>query len=69
MAEYIRLHSIKDVVGRTRLSRSTLYQEMKSGRLQSVKVGSRRLVTESALIDYIRNLITEPFNNEVGVQP
>jgi excisionase family DNA binding protein len=52
-----RLNSIKDVVGRTRLSRSKVYEEMESGRLKSVKVGRRRLVTESQLIEYIENLI------------
>ena len=53
----MRLNSIKDVVARTRLSRSTVYEEMTSGRLQSVKVGRRRLIPESALIRYIDNLV------------
>jgi len=57
ISEIARLNSIKDVVVRTRLSRSKVYEEMGSGRLQSVKVGSRRLVTESQLIVYIDNLI------------
>jgi len=52
------LNDIKDVVRRTRLSRSKIYEELESGRLKSVKVGRRRLVTESQLIDYIDNLIT-----------
>jgi excisionase family DNA binding protein len=56
MSETVRLNSIKDVVARTRLSRSKVYTEMDSGRLRSVKVGRRRLVTESALIGYIANL-------------
>jgi excisionase family DNA binding protein len=51
------LNSIKDVVARTRLSRSKVYEEMDSGRLKSVKVGRRRLVTESQLIDFIDALI------------
>jgi excisionase family DNA binding protein len=51
------LNSIKDVVVRTRLSRSKVYEEIEAGRLHSVKVGRRRLITESALIDYINNLI------------
>jgi excisionase family DNA binding protein len=51
-----RLNSIKDVVVRTRLSRSKIYEEMDSGRLRSVKVGRRRLITESALVDYIEHL-------------
>ena len=52
------MNDIKDVVRRTRLSRSKIYEELESGRLKSVKVGRRRLVTESQLIDYIDNLIT-----------
>jgi excisionase family DNA binding protein len=59
MAQNVRLNSIKEVVVRTSLSRSTVYQEMASGRLRSVKVGNRRLITESALIDYIDNLSKE----------
>lgn len=50
------MYSVKDVVATTNLSRSTIYVQMKSGRLRSVKVGSRRLIPESALIDYIDNL-------------
>jgi excisionase family DNA binding protein len=56
MSETVQLNSIKDVVARTRLSRSTIYQELASGRLRSVKVGARRLIVESALIDYIDGL-------------
>jgi excisionase family DNA binding protein len=57
MSEAVRLNSIKDIVARTGLSRSTVYEEMDSGRLRSVKVGRRRLIPESALVDYIDNLI------------
>jgi excisionase family DNA binding protein len=53
----VRLNSIKDVVARLRVSRSKVYEEIGSGRLQSVSVGRRRLVTESQLIDYIDSLI------------
>jgi excisionase family DNA binding protein len=52
-----RLNSIKDIVARTALSRSTVYQEISSGRLRSVSVGRRRLIPESALIDFIDALI------------
>ena len=56
MPQAVALNSIKDIVARTGLSRSTIYEEMDSGRLRSVKVGRRRLITGSALIDYIDNL-------------
>ncbi|WP_281259873.1 helix-turn-helix domain-containing protein [Mycobacterium kansasii] len=39
------------------LSRSKVYEELGSGRLKSVKVGRRRLIAESQLIEYIDNLI------------
>lgn len=51
-----RLNNIKDVVERTRLSRSTIYQQLSCGRLRSLKVGSRRLVVEEALVEFIRSL-------------
>ncbi|WP_231120091.1 helix-turn-helix domain-containing protein [Mycobacterium colombiense] len=51
------MNTIKEVAGRTRLSRSKIYEELESGRLKSVKVGRRRLVTESQLIDYIDSLV------------
>jgi excisionase family DNA binding protein len=51
------LNSIKDVVTKTRLSRSKIYEELANGRLKSVKVGRRRLITESALADYIEYLV------------
>jgi excisionase family DNA binding protein len=57
MTQTIGLNSIQDVVKRTGLSRSKLYTEMSAGRLRSVKVGSRRLIPESALVDYIDTLI------------
>jgi excisionase family DNA binding protein len=57
MTTNVCLNSIKDIVARTGLSRSTVYEEMDSGRLRSVKVGRRRLIPESALIEYIDDLI------------
>jgi excisionase family DNA binding protein len=63
MSGNIRLNSVMDIVVRTGLSRSTVYEEMSSGRLQSVKVGRRRLITESQLIDYIDGLV------EAATQP
>jgi excisionase family DNA binding protein len=57
MTQNVRLNGIKEIVARSGLSRSTIYEEMDSGRLQSVKVGSRRLIPESAFVDFIDNLI------------
>ena len=36
-----------------RLSIATLYNEMKRGRLQTIKVGGRRLVTREALDEFL----------------
>jgi excisionase family DNA binding protein len=57
MSDIVRLNSIKEIVVRTGLSRSKIYEEMAGGHLLSVKVGSRRLIPESALIDFIDGLI------------
>ena len=35
------------------VSRAFLYAEFESGRLQSVKIGRRRMVPRNALIDYV----------------
>lgn len=51
-----RLNSVETVIERLGLGRSKVYEELGSGRLRSVKVGRRRLVSESALIEYIELL-------------
>jgi excisionase family DNA binding protein len=35
------------------IARSTVYREIGAGRLRTIKVGSRRLVPSSALVDFI----------------
>jgi len=66
MTDTIRLNSVRDVVTRTRLSRSKVYEEMGSGRLRSVKIGSRRLIPESALVDYIEGLVEATMSSAGG---
>jgi excisionase family DNA binding protein len=63
MTQNVRLNGIKEIVARSGLSRSTIYEEMDSGRLQSVKVGSRRLIPESAFVDFIDNLMLTTVEN------
>jgi excisionase family DNA binding protein len=53
-----RLNPVEDVMKRLGLGRSTLYALMASGQLRSVKVGRRRLISESAIIDFIEALET-----------
>ena len=49
------LHSIPDVVRLSGLSRSTIYNQMDSGRLAAVKFGARRMIPAAALRDWIAN--------------
>jgi excisionase family DNA binding protein len=51
-----RLNSVEAIMERLCVGRSTVYQLLGSGELRSVKVGKRRLITESALIDFIEKL-------------
>ncbi len=54
------LLSVADVVERTGLGRSTLLREMYTGRLRSVKVGTRRLVHPTDLADWVNRLREQP---------
>lgn len=51
-----RLHPVEGVMGRLCLGRSTVFALMASGELRSVKVGRRRLVPESAIVEFIDRL-------------
>ncbi|MGO9386111.1 MAG: helix-turn-helix domain-containing protein [Mycobacterium sp.] len=51
-----RLNSVEDVMERLKLGRSKVYEELGSGRLRSIKVGRRRLVSEAAIVDFINHL-------------
>ncbi len=50
------LHSIPTVMGMTDLGRSTIYQLMDSGELESVKIGARRLIPHDAVLQFIAEL-------------
>ncbi|WP_082695032.1 helix-turn-helix domain-containing protein [Mycobacterium lehmannii] len=51
-----RLHDLKKVGRRLDVGRSTVFALVKSGELRSVKIGNRRLVSESALVEFIERL-------------
>jgi excisionase family DNA binding protein len=53
-----RLHSIESVMDRLGVGRSTVFAAIASGQLRSVKVGRRRLVPESAIVEFIEKLET-----------
>ncbi|MBO0802772.1 MAG: DNA-binding protein [Nocardiopsaceae bacterium] len=53
------LYRVRDVVRLTTLSRSEVYEQLRAGRLRSVRQGRARLVTAKALSDYVRLLERE----------
>ena len=53
------LLAIPEICERTGLSRSSVYQEIRSGRLRSVTVGRRRLIPKAALEDWMESLLEE----------
>jgi excisionase family DNA binding protein len=50
------LYTVDEAVQALRLSRSALYELIRSGRLRSVKAGRRRLVPVEALAEYVATL-------------
>lgn len=51
-----RLYTVEQVQERLPLHRSTIYELLDSGALRSVKIGRRRLISASALQEYIARL-------------
>jgi hypothetical protein len=51
-----RLHDIPALMERLKLGRNSVFDLMSSGQLRSIKVGRRRLVSESALVECIARL-------------
>jgi excisionase family DNA binding protein len=51
-----QLHPLETVTARLGVGRSTVFDLIGSGQLRSVKVGRRRLVSESALVEFINQL-------------
>lgn len=49
-------HPIPEIVALTRMSRTWLYGEIRSGRLRSVMVGDRRMVPDDALAEWLASL-------------
>ena len=59
MAPRLRLYDIPDLVRILRLSRSVIYEQIRAGRLRTVKQGRSRRVSEKAVYDYIALLERE----------
>ncbi len=53
------LHSIDEGIEITGLKRTKFLEEVYSGRLKSVTVGRRRLITRQALEDYVGSLVQQ----------
>lgn len=50
------LYSVEDVIARTSLGRSKVYELLASGELGSVKVGRRRLIPARSLDEFVERL-------------
>jgi excisionase family DNA binding protein len=55
----MRLYKVTEAMDMLRLSRSVIYELIRSGRLRSVKEGSARRIPASAIADYIALLERE----------
>ncbi|MFF3669903.1 helix-turn-helix domain-containing protein [Microtetraspora malaysiensis] len=54
-----QLYRVADVMHLLSMSRSVIYEQIRSGRLRSVKQGRTRLIPASAITDYITLLEQE----------
>jgi hypothetical protein len=53
------LYPITDVVSVLSMSRSVIYEQIRAGRLHTVKQGRRRYVTSAGITNYVRLLERE----------
>lgn len=53
------LHRVTDAMAVLSLSRSVIYEQLRSGRLRSVRVGRTRLIPRSAIAEYVALLERE----------
>jgi excisionase family DNA binding protein len=60
------LHSIDEGIEATGLKRTKFLEEIYTGRLKSVKVGRRRLITTQALEDYVESLVQQAADSEAS---
>lgn len=51
-----RLHPVESVMSRLGIGRSKVFELIATGELRSVKIGRRRLVSETALCELIERL-------------
>lgn len=53
------LYRVEEAAEALRMSRSVVYELIRSGRIRTVKEGRRRLVPVTALTEYVTELIEE----------
>ena len=59
-----QLYRVTDVMQVLSMSRTVIYEQLRSGRLRSVKQGTTRFVTVQAIAEYIELLETEAAASE-----
>lgn len=55
----LQLYRVKDAMRLLNMSRTVIYEQLRSGRLRSVRQGRARLITADAIRDYIALLKRE----------
>jgi excisionase family DNA binding protein len=58
-APEVLLYKVKDVARVLNISRTVVFDQLRTGRLQSVKQGRTRLIPATAIRDYVALLIRE----------
>lgn len=61
-----RLYRIPEAMAQLSLSRTVIYEQIRSGRLQSVRQGRARLIPAQAMVDYIALLVDESQADDDG---
>jgi excisionase family DNA binding protein len=59
MAPEKKLYRVRDAMVILSLGHSTIYEQIRSGRLRSVKQGRSRLIPASAIAEYVKLLESE----------
>lgn len=54
-----QLYRVPEAMGLLSLSRSVIYEQIRSGRLRSVTQGRTRLIPAAAIVEYVELLVRE----------
>jgi excisionase family DNA binding protein len=54
-----QLYRVRDAMAMLSMSRSVIYEQLRSGRLRSVTQGRSRLIPASAMVEYVALLESE----------